>query len=80
MLELFDRYAWTIAQCADCSSHLGWRFTAVSKKSQPEKFWGLCRSSLLPSIVTRTTQTENEDDFSQTNTSEQSADRWVPVM
>jgi cereblon len=29
---------------------MGWKFTAVKKKVKPEKFWGLCRSSLLPGI------------------------------
>ncbi|XP_067136121.1 protein cereblon [Centruroides vittatus] len=46
----FPGYAWTIIQCRDCHTHMGWKFTAEKNKSQPEKFWGLCRSSLLPGI------------------------------
>ena len=52
---LLCRYAWTIAQCRNCGSHMGWRFTAAKKKLQPEKFWGLTRSSVLPGL-----QNDNE--------------------
>lgn len=46
----FPGYAWTIAQCHGCRSHMGWRFTATKKSLSPQKFWGLCRSSLVPDL------------------------------
>lgn len=46
----FPGYAWTIAQCQECGHHMGWKFTATNKKTTPSKFWGLCRSSLVPSF------------------------------
>ncbi|WAR25543.1 CRBN-like protein [Mya arenaria] len=46
----FPGYAWTIAQCKRCSNHMGWKFTATRKDLQPQKFWGLCRTSLAPGI------------------------------
>lgn len=47
---VFDRYAWTIAQCRICGNHMGWKFTATKKDMSPQKFWGLTRSALLPRI------------------------------
>ncbi|KAH0510740.1 Protein cereblon, partial [Microtus ochrogaster] len=55
--EIF-RYAWTIAQCKICASHIGWKFTATKKDMSPQKFWGLTRSALLPTIP------ETEDEIS----------------
>ncbi|KAI1234579.1 hypothetical protein IHE44_0003637 [Lamprotornis superbus] len=46
----FPGYAWTIAQCRICGSHMGWKFTATRKELSPPKFWGLTRSALLPRI------------------------------
>ncbi|KAJ4926646.1 hypothetical protein JOQ06_014395 [Pogonophryne albipinna] len=46
----FPGYAWTIAQCRTCGSHMGWRFTASKKHLSPPRFWGLTRSALLPRI------------------------------
>ncbi|KAG5274962.1 hypothetical protein AALO_G00142070 [Alosa alosa] len=46
----FPGYAWTIAQCRTCGSHMGWKFTAVKKDLSPNRFWGLTRSALLPTI------------------------------
>ncbi|GAA6066463.1 protein cereblon, partial [Tachysurus ichikawai] len=43
-------YAWTIAQCRTCGSHMGWKFSAVKKDLSPQRFWGLTRSALLPTI------------------------------
>lgn len=45
-----SRYAWTIAQCKICGSHMGWKFTATKTELSPQKFWGLTRSALLPRI------------------------------
>ncbi|XP_077862766.1 protein cereblon-like [Saccoglossus kowalevskii] len=47
----FPGYAWTITQCRGCASHMGWKFTSVKKKLKPDKFWGLCRSSLIPGLL-----------------------------
>ncbi|XP_036734458.1 protein cereblon isoform X4 [Manis pentadactyla] len=54
----FPGYAWTIAQCRICASHIGWKFTATKKDMSPQKFWGLTRSALLPTIP------DTEDDIS----------------
>ncbi|KAG7218171.1 hypothetical protein INR49_007453 [Caranx melampygus] len=50
-------YAWTIAQCRTCGSHMGWKFTATKKDLSPPRFWGLTRSAMLPRIP----QGEGED-------------------
>ena len=42
----FPGYAWTIALCAGCQGHIGWRFTAVSALAVPRHFWGLSRAQL----------------------------------
>ena len=55
---VLDRYAWTIAQCRECACHMGWKFTAAKKKLVPQKFWGLCRSALVPSFQKNTGDTE----------------------
>lgn len=47
----FCRYAWTIAECAQCGNHLGWRFTAVKRGLSPSKFWGLTRKALKPTLT-----------------------------
>ena len=57
-LPLHNRYAWTITQCRQCASHMGWRFTAAKKKLTPQKFWGLCRSSIVPSFQKNAGDTE----------------------
>ncbi|KAK2180255.1 hypothetical protein NP493_452g04005 [Ridgeia piscesae] len=64
----FPGYAWTIAQCNQCDSHLGWRFTVAGRgrSLRPEKFWGLCRSSLVPGLQK---DSENPDD-----------ETWRPIM
>ncbi|KAL4226760.1 hypothetical protein ACF0H5_014740 [Mactra antiquata] len=61
----FPGYAWTIAQCKRCSNHMGWKFTTKRKDLSPQKFWGLCRSSLVPGIA-------DPDQKGQTD--------WIPVM
>ena len=47
---IVSSYAWTILQCKDCHSHMGWMFTAAKKGLSPKKFWGLCRSSVQTTI------------------------------
>lgn len=61
----FPGYAWTIAQCKNCTAHMGWKFTARRKELEPQKFWGLCRASLVPGL-------SNPDDTD--------ASDWLPVM
>ncbi|XP_014022614.2 protein cereblon isoform X3 [Salmo salar] len=46
----FPGYAWTIAQCQICGSHMGWKFTATKTDLSPPRFWGLTRSAMLPRI------------------------------
>ncbi|GLC43956.1 hypothetical protein PLESTB_000213800 [Pleodorina starrii] len=43
----FPGYAWTIANCAHCTDHLGWRFTACSEDLRPAVFWGLRRAAII---------------------------------
>ncbi|KAJ3602071.1 hypothetical protein NHX12_029831 [Muraenolepis orangiensis] len=57
MHSWFPGYAWTIAQCRNCGSHMGWKFTADKKDLSPPRFWGLTRSALLPRIP----QSEGEE-------------------
>jgi cereblon len=47
----FPGYAWTIAACARCNGHIGWRFTAVKNDSVPKYFWGLSRATLKPVLA-----------------------------
>jgi cereblon len=59
----FEGYAWTIAQCRRCASHMGWRFTvAAGRDLKPDKFWGLCRSALRPSIDIHVAGNDDEND------------------
>ncbi|XP_029549856.1 protein cereblon-like [Salmo trutta] len=46
----FPGYAWTIAQCQICGSHMGWKFTSTKTDLSPPRFWGLTRSAMLPRI------------------------------
>ncbi|XP_074645118.1 protein cereblon-like isoform X2 [Tubulanus polymorphus] len=66
----FPGYAWTIAECKNCSDHMGWRFTVVNKKQglKPEMFWGICRSAVIPKL-----QQEFED-------SDDEMDDWEPCV
>ncbi|GLJ30781.1 hypothetical protein SUGI_0610650 [Cryptomeria japonica] len=42
----FPGYAWTVAHCSVCDSHMGWLFTAVREGLEPKSFWGVRRSQL----------------------------------
>jgi len=42
----FPGYAWTIAGCRRCGTHMGWRFTAVKKETSPAFFWGISRTKI----------------------------------
>lgn len=43
----FPGYAWTIANCARCMQHMGWRFSAVRSGLAPREFWGIRRANLV---------------------------------
>ncbi len=43
----FSGYAWEIAYCEACQSHLGWQFTAVEGGAEPELFFGFRRSEIV---------------------------------
>ena len=62
----FPGYAWTIAYCRVCTTHMGWKFTAIKKDLKPQKFFGLTRTSVTPGIK----QTEEL----------QEGETWMPVM
>lgn len=42
----FAGYAWEIAMCDLCGSHIGWAFNATCDQS-PELFWGLRRNMVI---------------------------------
>jgi hypothetical protein len=42
----FPGYAWRVALCAGCGTHLGWRFEAI-KGGSPPVFFGLLRRELV---------------------------------
>jgi cereblon len=42
----YPGYAWAIAWCGRCRTHVGWSFTAVSNDS-PARFWALRRDSVI---------------------------------
>ncbi|CAH2056000.1 unnamed protein product, partial [Iphiclides podalirius] len=44
----FPGYAWTIAVCRSCATHLGWRFDAIKRNLRPLRFFGLCRNYMQP--------------------------------
>lgn len=60
----FPGYAWQIAICAVCSSHIGWKFTA--KNLKPKSFFGLSCKSLIvsPEGDKNKQQDSNSDDSS----------------
>ncbi|KAG0728471.1 Protein cereblon [Chionoecetes opilio] len=47
----FPGYAWTIASCSSCLLHIGWKFTATTRKLKPQKFYGLTRSAVKAKLV-----------------------------
>lgn len=46
-----SRYAWTIAECGGCQQHMGWKFSATSRRLTPRKFWGVSRQSVRPQLA-----------------------------
>lgn len=53
----FPGYAWQITVCKNCSSHIGWKFIAVTKNLKPKTFFGLSCKSL---VVSREESDESE--------------------
>lgn len=43
----FPGYAWQIAVCNSCSTHIGWKFLALTKNLKPKAFFGLSCKSLI---------------------------------
>jgi hypothetical protein len=43
----FAGYAWRVALCAGCATHLGWRYQAVEPDRSPGVFLGLLRAELI---------------------------------
>lgn len=39
----FRGYAWSVALCGDCGTHLGWRYDG---SAQPSRFYGLIKDRL----------------------------------
>lgn len=46
-LTWFAGYAWRIATCAGCTTHLGWRYEAVEPERDPAQFYGLLTAALV---------------------------------
>ncbi|CAG4942173.1 unnamed protein product [Parnassius apollo] len=44
----FPGYAWTIAVCASCMAHVGWRFDCTKRSLRPQQFFALCRNYVQP--------------------------------
>ncbi|XP_035442906.1 protein cereblon [Spodoptera frugiperda] len=44
----FPGYTWTVALCANCMVHVGWRFEAMKRSLRPSQFYGLCRNYVQP--------------------------------
>lgn len=65
----FPGYAWQIAVCKKCSSHIGWKFIALEKNLKPKTFFGLSCKSLVVSP-----EGEMEVDEHDDSTGESSAD------
>lgn len=43
----FTGYAWSVALCAGCLNHLGWRYSAALAGTEPGHFFGLVRTELV---------------------------------
>ncbi len=43
----YQGYAWEVAYCASCHSHVGWAFGAVDGGHEPASFFGLLKGSIV---------------------------------
>ena len=55
----FPGYAWTIANCHYCQSHLGWKFDKVATEersglNRPSRFWGFSAASITMQVLPTT--------------------------
>ena len=64
----FPGYAWQIAICSKCFTHVGWKFIAVNNRNlRPRTFFGLSCKSLL--VQSEQNMTENhEGEIADTDT------------
>ncbi|XP_077209860.1 ATP-dependent protease La (LON) domain protein [Tasmannia lanceolata] len=46
----FPGYAWTITNCANCETQMGWLFTATNKNLRPRSFWGIRSSQVADDL------------------------------
>lgn len=60
----FPGYAWQIAVCNKCTTHIGWKFVAVTKNLKPKSFFGLSCKSLIVASVDRKENFEKSSDDS----------------
>lgn len=58
----FPGYAWQIAVCNKCTTHIGWKFVAVTKNLKPKSFFGLSCKSLIVASVDRKENFEKSSD------------------
>ncbi|CRL05180.1 CLUMA_CG018056, isoform A [Clunio marinus] len=64
----FPGYAWQIANCKRCNSHVGWKFIAVTKNLKPKTFYGLsCKSLVVSRDAEENFTIEDDDDSSDEN-------------
>jgi hypothetical protein len=47
----FQSYAWRVALCHGCGTHLGWRFDAVGPETPLSGFFGLLRRELVENRI-----------------------------
>lgn len=66
----FPGYAWQIALCSKCSTHVGWKFIAVSKNLKPRMFFGLSGKSLTIDATTKPSAEDDEEQQSEDNVTE----------
>ena len=59
----FPGYAWTIAQCGNCDTHIGWKFTATRRNLTPKKFFGVSGKSIRPLMEMSPESPSEEEDF-----------------
>ena len=61
----FPGYGWQIAVCSKCSSHIGWKFVAVTKNLKPKSFYGLsCKSLVVSPEGKKDKENRSENDSS----------------
>ena len=83
----FPGYAWTIVQCRQCGSHIGWKFTATKSSMIPDKFWGLARKSVCHSNdsfekknYNNEVPINNASETRRNGSSTNDEENWVPII